>query len=46
MIENVIPEDMDDYTTDDYVNYMIQYLVITIIMILGIIGLLWLVHII
>lgn len=46
MIENVIPEDMDDYTTNDYVNYMIQYLVITMIMILGIIGLLWLVHII
>lgn len=46
MIENIIPDDMEDYTTNDYVNYMIQYLVITMIMILGIIGLLWLVHII
>ena len=46
MIENIIPEDMDDYTTNDYVNYIIQYLIITMIMILGVIGLLWLVHII
>lgn len=43
MIETIIPEPIEDYNTMDYVNDIFRYLVISVTMIVGVIGLLWLV---
>ncbi len=43
MIENIIPDPIEDYNTTDYVNDIFRYLVIAMTMIVGVIGLLWLV---
>ncbi|MDD3915346.1 MAG: hypothetical protein PHF76_11960 [Bacteroidales bacterium] len=38
MIENIIPDPIDDYTTNDYVSDTFRYLVVTTGMIMGLIG--------
>ena len=43
MIENIIPDPIEDYNKDDYVNDTFLYLVIVVTMIVVVIGMLWLV---